>query len=96
MVSLYMLLSDVKQNSKWVVSGLPTVDTTIINFTTTSPHHYNMTTTADTPTQSITSIVFSQFTLCKQRLHLGPIPNPQRGELCRYCHLVDGGETEID
>lgn len=35
MVSLYiMLLSDVKQNSKWVVSGLPTVDTTIINFTT--------------------------------------------------------------
>lgn len=55
MVSLYMLLSDVKQNSKSAVSGLPTADTTIIIFTTTSPHHYNITTAADTPTQSITS-----------------------------------------
>lgn len=55
MARLYMLLSDVKQNSKWVVSGLPTVDTTIINFTTTSPHHYNITTAADAPTQPVTS-----------------------------------------
>lgn len=55
MVSLYMLLSDVKQNSKSVVSGLPTVDTTIIIFTTTSPHHYNIATAADTPTQATTS-----------------------------------------
>lgn len=50
MVSLYMLLSDVKQNSKWVVSELPTVDTAIINFTTTSPHHCSITAAADTPT----------------------------------------------
>lgn len=56
MVSLYMmLLSDVKQNSTWVVSVLPTANTTIINFTTTSPHHHNITTATDTPTQPITS-----------------------------------------
>ena len=79
MVSLYMLLSDVKQNSKWLESGLPTLGTTIINLTTTSPHQCSITAAADTPTQSITSSFFSQFTLCKQRLHLLPSPIP-RGE----------------
>lgn len=50
MVSLSVLLSDAKQNSKSAVSGLPTVDTTIIIFATTPPHHYNIIPAADTPT----------------------------------------------
>lgn len=76
MVSLYMPLSDVKQNSKSVVSGLPTVDTTVIIFTTASPHHCSVAAAADTPTRGYNLPVLSQFTLCKQRLHLGPSPGP--------------------
>lgn len=79
MVSLYMPLSDVKQNSKSVVSGLPTVDTTVIIFTTASPHHCSVAAAADTPTRGYNLPVLSQFTLCKQRLHLGPSPGPCRG-----------------
>lgn len=79
MVSLYMPLSDVKQNSKSVVSALPTVDTTVIIFTTASPHHCSVAAAADTPTRGYNLPVLSQFTLCKQRLHLGPSPGPCRG-----------------
>lgn len=32
------------------------------------------------------------FAVCKQRLRLVP----RGAQLCHYCHLVDGGETEID
>lgn len=79
MVSLYMPLSDVKQNSKSVVSALPTVDTTVIIFTTASPHHCSVAAAADTPTRGYNLPVLSQFTSCKQRLHLGPSPGPCRG-----------------
>lgn len=79
MVSLYMPLSDVKQNSKSVVSGLPTVDTTVIIFTTTSPHHCSVAAAADTPTRATSFPSSAKFTLCKQRLHLGPSPGPCRG-----------------
>lgn len=43
-------------------------------------------TAAVAPTRS------NNFTLCKQRLRLVP----RGAQLCHYCHLVDGGETEID
>lgn len=79
MVSLYMPLSDVKQNSKSVVSGLPTADTTVIIFTTTSPHHCRVAAAADTPTRATTFPSSAKFTLRKQRLHLGPSPGPCRG-----------------
>lgn len=79
MVSLYMPLSDVKQKSKSVVSGLPTADTTIIIFTTTSPHHCSVAAAADTPTRATSFPASAKFTLCKQRLHLGPSPGPCRG-----------------
>lgn len=79
MVSLYMPLSDVKQKSKSEVSGLPTADTTIIIFTTTSPHHCSVAAAADTPTRATSFPASAKFTLCKQRLHLGPSPGPCRG-----------------
>lgn len=94
MVSLYMPLSDVKQNSKSVVSGLPTVDTTVIIFTTASPHHCSVAAAADTPTRA-TTFPSSANSPCVNRDYTSAHPrDPAGGEPCCYCHLVDGGETD--